>query len=95
MGARLIFDPACGKLRDPDGPFLKYVKGPRSNSWGELVLKGHLGIEERFCNECDSSVIDTEHMSPDDVARIVRGDPDACLRIRIGQDNVELRVRHG
>jgi hypothetical protein len=94
MEARLIFDPVCGKLCDSEGAFLKYVNCPRLKSWGDLAPTGHLGTGARFCNACDKSVIDTENMSPEDVVSVVRDDPDACLRIRIGQDNIEIKVGH-
>ena len=95
MGNKLIFDPVNKTLHDPRGQKLKHVNCPRLKSWQQLAQEATCGGKQRFCDSCDRAVLDTEQMTSAEIIRTVNEDPEVCIRIRLGQENIEIKVYNG
>lgn len=94
-GKKPIFDPVNRTLHDPRGQKLKHVNCPRLKSWQELVRDASSEGKQRFCDSCDRAVHDTEQMTPAEIIRTVKKNPEVCIRIRLSQENIEIKVFNG
>ena len=94
MEGRFEFDPVHRMIRDARGRILKRVNCPRLKSWNRLAASGDNQVTERYCDSCDRAVLDTALMTGEEVVDAVTADPEICIRIRLDQDNVEIKVRH-
>lgn len=95
VGNKPIFDPVNRTLQDARGDILKHVNCPRLKSWQQLVPVGSRGVGQRLCDSCDKAVLDTAQMTPEEIVRAAHDDPEVCFRIRLGQDNIEIKVSNG
>lgn len=95
MEEKLIFDPVNRILFDSRGQILKQVNCPRLKSWEHLDPIGARAIGQRLCVSCDRAVLDTEQMTASEVVAAVNDDPEVCFRIRLDQENIEIKVRYG
>jgi hypothetical protein len=44
----------------------------------------------RKCTNCNHLIVDTERLSDEDLLKIVRQNPDTCLKIDLNQDNLKI-----
>ena len=94
MQGKLLFDPVHKTLRDSQGVVLKAMDCPRLVSWGDLAVITNQKESRRLCDSCGRGVIDTDKLAVGHLVRAVRDDPEMCLRVRVGQENVEIKVFH-
>lgn len=94
MERALEFDPIHSTLRDINGRVLKKLGCPKLKSWDSLAVSSDTGMMKRHCDSCEKSVIDTAFLTYEEVVDAVKQDPDVCFRVRLEQDNIEIRVRN-
>lgn len=92
MEQKVFLDPVHKTLRDSQGRVLKVLNCPQLALWQDLAVIANQEDQHRFCGACGKLVIDTEQWTAGRLVRAVRDDPEACLRIRVGQGNVEIKV---
>jgi hypothetical protein len=44
----------------------------------------------RKCSNCDHSIVDTEGLTDEDLLKIFKQNPDACLKIDLNQHNLKI-----
>ena len=91
---KLIFDPVNRMLLDAQGRIVKHVNCPKLKSWHHLAATGDRRVAQRHCDSCDKAVLDTAHMTAEEIVSAVNDDPDVCFRIRLDQENIEIKVRN-
>lgn len=92
MKIKIIFDPVNSALHDSRGKLLKRVDCPRLKSWQDLDILDD--DAQRYCHSCNKTVFNTDEMTSEKLLRVVAADPDVCLRIRLDQKNIEIKVIH-
>ncbi|MDY0206917.1 MAG: hypothetical protein RBR82_09880 [Pseudomonas sp.] len=93
MERTLEFDPIHSTLRDMHGHVLKKLVCPINKTWSSLS-SSDATASTRQCENCEKSVTDTSLLTYEQVVTAVEQDPDMCLRVRLDQDNIIVRVRH-
>ena len=93
MERTLEFDPIHSILRDMHGHVLKKLVCPINKTWSGLT-ENSATASMRHCDNCEKSVTDTALLTYEQVVDAVRQDPNVCLRVRLDQDNIIVRVRH-
>lgn len=93
MDRTLEFDPIHRTLRDAYGRVLKKLGCPLNKTWNSLS-SNDATARTRQCDNCEKSVTDTALLTYEQVVTAVQHDPNLCLRVRLDQDNIIVRVRH-
>jgi hypothetical protein len=60
---------------------------PYKMSWDNLEATNSA---LRKCANCDHLIVDTEVLTDDDLLKIVRQNPDTCLKIDLNQHNIKI-----
>ena len=84
----MILDPNTGDLFTDKGRFLKRMSCPKRTQWSETKDIGNPGA--RHCENCDRLVHDTAQMKDSELRKLLKKQPDACLKISLRQPNVSL-----
>jgi hypothetical protein len=84
------WNPITRRLYTDGDVLIKQLHCPYRMAWRELAPTGNEFV--RRCGNCEKTIADTSGMTDDRVLEVVRSDPSACLKVRLGQDN--LRVVH-
>ena len=92
--SKLIFDPDNRTLFDSRGQILKHINCPDLKSWHHLVPIISSEVSQRHCDSCNRVVLDTGQMTPEKIIRAATDDPDVCFRIKLDQDNIEVKVKN-
>ena len=93
MERTLELDPIHHTLRDMHGRVLKRLVCPINTTWNGLTASTATG-HTRHCDHCEKSVTDTAMLTYEQVVDAVEQDPSVCLRVRLDQDNIIVKVRH-
>jgi len=82
------FNPITKAIYTNDGKFVKHLSCPLSKKWDSL-----LSLEtdnKRFCKACDHEVMDSSKLNDEELAEMVKHNPNACLKIDINQENLTI-----
>lgn len=85
------FDPGTRRLYTDGGELLKELHCPKAKLWKEL-RRCKDGIH-RFCDACETRVLETSALSEAQIKDILQRDPDACLKVSTAQTNISLLQR--
>lgn len=88
MTATLRFNPLSGQLFSENGTLLKTLSCPVSRTRRQLVPDG-TGVDLR-CATCQTMVLNTRARSVEEIERLVKANPDVCLRVEAGQPNIRV-----
>jgi hypothetical protein len=81
------FDPLTKKVYSDKDEFVKTMNCPYKMSWDQLEVTNS---SFRKCSNCDHLIVDTEGLSDDQLLKIVRQNPETCLKIDLNQQNVKI-----
>ena len=86
------FNPITNSLYTDDNKLIKKMYCPYTSlKWSELSsIDGSL---DRFCDICESSVVETKDMSDESLLALLQKDPETCLKLDWNQENVRI-VHH-
>lgn len=86
------FNPITNKLYTEDNKFIKKMHCPYpSLNWRDLSsLDSSLN---KFCEICESNVVETKDMSDESLLELLQSNPETCLKIDFNQDNIRI-VHH-
>lgn len=83
------FDPINKKVYTDAGEFVKQMHCPYKMQWDQLEA---VGGAHRKCSKCDHLIVDTGVMSDDELLKMVRDNPDTCLKIDLNQSNLNIII---
>jgi Fe-S-cluster-containing dehydrogenase component len=81
------FDPLSKHIYTDKGEFVKTMNCPYKMTWDNLEITNST---MRKCTNCDHLIVDTESISDEDLLKIVRQNPDTCLKIDLNQHNLKI-----
>ena len=81
------FDPLTKDIYTDKDEFLKRLNCPFKMRWENLEATNSTF---RKCANCDHLIVDTEVLSDDDLVKIVRQNPNTCLKIDLNQHNIKI-----
>ena len=81
------FDPLTKQVYTDKGEFVKTMHCPFKMSWDKLAP---INSTLRKCSNCDFLIVDTAVLADDDILKIVRQNPDTCLKINLNQHNIKI-----
>lgn len=81
------FDPITKDIYTDKDEFVKRMNCPYKMSWDKLEATNS---NSRKCANCDHLIIDTEVLTDNDLLKIVKQNPDTCLKIDLNQLNIKL-----
>lgn len=93
MEQTLELDPLHNTLRDMHGRLLKKLVCPINKKWSGLTANTATA-HARHCDNCEKSVTDTAMLTYEQVVDAIKQNPSVCLRVRLDQDNIIVKVRH-
>ncbi len=86
------FNPITNILYTDNNKFIKKMHCPYpSLKWGNLSSID--GSMDRFCEICESNVVETKNMSDEVLFQLLQDDPETCLKIDWNQENIRI-VHH-
>ena len=81
------FDPITKVIYTDKDEFVKKMNCPYKMSWDKLEATNSTS---RKCANCDHLIINTELLTENDLLKIVKQNPDTCLKIDLNQHNIKL-----
>lgn len=81
------FDPLNKEIYTDKDEFVKTMNCPYKMSWANLEAANST---LRKCANCDHLIVDTEVLTDDDLLKVVRQNPDTCLKIDLNQHNIKI-----
>jgi hypothetical protein len=82
------YNPITKELFTDNGTFLKKLHCPLAKQWEELIETNSL--KGKMCNQCQKTVFDTALLSDIELQNIITGQPHACVKVDINQDNLTI-----
>jgi hypothetical protein len=74
----VIFDVRLKMLMTSNGDDIKKIECPVKMSWQQLEHNHHEGP---YCSRCDRSILDTTHLSEQEIVEHVLASPAGCLAV--------------
>ena len=81
------FDPITKEVFTDNGDFVKQLNCPYKIKWNDLEASDTIF---RKCSNCDHLIVDTEHLSDDELLNRVNLNPNTCLKIDLSQNNLTI-----
>jgi hypothetical protein len=81
------FNPLTKEIYTDKGEFVKTMNCPYKMNWDNLETTI---INMRKCANCDHLIVDTEVITDDELLKMVRKNPDICLKIDLNQQNIKI-----
>jgi len=79
------FNPVTKRLFTDSNDFIKQLHCPVGVSWSEMsIIEGQ---EDRSCATCNKSIKDISNKSDSQVVRLVKDDPQICIKLDINNDD--------
>lgn len=82
----MILNKNTKELFTDDGDLIKKLHCPFQKQWAELE-KTQSSLA-RLCNSCGKPVLDTQYFSDNELSKLVKENPETCLRINSRQSNL-------
>ena len=81
------FDPISKDIYTDKDEFVKRMNCPYKMSWDKLEATNST---LRKCSNCNNLILDTEFLTDNELLKIVRQNPDTCIKIDLNQENINL-----
>ena len=81
------FNPLTKDVYTDKGEFVKTMNCPYKMSWDNLETTNST---MRKCANCDHLILDTEGITDEELLKIVRQNPETCLKIDLNQHNIKI-----
>ena len=81
------FNPLTKDLYTDKDEFIKTMNCPYKMSWDNLEA---INSTLRKCTNCDHLIVDTEVLTDGELLKMVRQNPDTCLKIDLNQHNIKI-----
>ncbi|WP_027004033.1 hypothetical protein [Hugenholtzia roseola] len=81
------FDPIKKEVYTDKGEFIKKMNCPYKMNWDNLE-QSTTGF--RKCANCNHLIVDTELLTDYELLKMVKENPDTCLKIDLNQQNIKL-----
>lgn len=81
------FDPITKDIYTDKDEFVKTMNCPYKMNWDNLEATNST---LRKCAKCDHLIVDTEIVTDDDLLKMVRQNPNTCLKIDLNQQNIKI-----
>ena len=86
------FNPITNTLYTDDNKLIKKMHCPYpSLKWSDLSSIN--GSMDRFCDICESNVVETKDMGDESLLSLLQENPETCLKVDWNQENVRI-VHH-
>ena len=83
------YNPLTNTLYTDDGHLIKQMYCPyNSIDWDRFSLID--GSMDRYCDICESTVLDTKELTDDMLLKLLKNKPDTCLKIDFDQENIRI-----
>ena len=80
-------NPSNKELFTDSGTFLKRLHCPIHVKWNAMKKNGD---RSKICVKCNKTIYDTANLNDTDILKLIKNDPQACLRVNLNQDNVKI-----
>ena len=84
----MIINLETGELYSDSGRFLKRLHCPKDVNWKSMT--NAVLPDAKICLVCTRLVHDTSTMTENDIVQLLEGDPAACLKISLTQNNITV-----
>jgi len=81
------FDPIRKEVYTDKGEFIKQLNCPYKMNWDKLE---GTNSEMRKCSNCDHFIINTAYLTDQELLKMVKQNPEVCLKINLNQENLIL-----
>ena len=81
------FDPITKNIYSDKDEFIKRMNCPYKMNWNSLESTN---ATMRKCANCDHLIVDTEVLTDQELMKMVRQNPDTCLKIDLNQHNLKI-----
>jgi hypothetical protein len=81
------FNPITKDLYTDKGEFIKTMNCPYKMNWGNLE---EANLTSRKCSVCEHLVTDTQNFEDEEILKIVKQNPNSCLKIDLNQNNIKI-----
>ncbi len=82
------FNPQTKSLYTSEGKLLKKLHCPLRKEWEDLKVLPER--QSRLCEACCNKVVDTAFYSEEALVVLLREKPETCLKIELGQENIQI-----
>lgn len=83
------FNPITKTLYTDDNKLIKKMYCPYpSLQWSDLASMD--GTMDRFCDICESNVVETKDYTDEALSELLQKDPETCLKIDWDQNNIRI-----
>ena len=79
--------PSTKEIFTDAGAFVKRLYCPIHVKWKAMKKNGD---RSRICIECNKTIHDTDSLNDPYLAKLIKNDPQACLKVNLNQDNVKI-----
>ena len=80
-------NPSTKEIFTATGTFVKRLYCPIHVKWKAMKK---IGDGSRICIECNKTIQDTASFNDTDLIKLIKNDPQACLKVNLNQDNVKI-----
>jgi hypothetical protein len=81
------FDPITKDIYTDKNEFVKTMNCPYKMNWDNLEV---INSTSRKCTNCDHLIVDTAYLTDGNLLKIIRINPDTCLKIDLNQQNIKI-----
>ena len=87
---KMKFNPMTNTLFTDEGKLIKKMYCPYAAvlHWDDLSTIN--GSVDRYCDICESNVIETKYFDDDTLFELLQREPNTCMKIDPDQDNVRI-----
>jgi hypothetical protein len=75
------------KLYTQSGDLIKELYCPLKVRFSQLIMNSGGNFN---CNRCSKSVLETANLKEDELLKILKNNPDQCLKIDLNQSNLDI-----
>jgi hypothetical protein len=80
-------NPSSKEIFTDTGEFIKRLHCPIHVKWNAMKKNGD---RSKICVECNKTIHDTANINDNDIVKLMKNDPQACLKVSLNQDNVKI-----
>ena len=80
-------NPSTKEIYTDTGKFVKRLHCPIHVKLNAMKKNGD---RSKICVECNKTIHDTANINDNDIVKLMKNDPQACLKVSLNQDNVKI-----
>ena len=80
-------NPSTKEIYTYTGKFVKRLHCPIHVKWNAMKKNGD---RSKICVECNKTIHYTANINDNDIVKLMKNDPQACLKVSLNQDNVKI-----